>query len=439
MKSHITGMIFLFSILTASVSLAAAQEAQPSPETIVVVSGNELRCRLDRSLRITKSGEPVTARLVEPVYIGTTLAIPEGSKILGHVFSVSTAPLNKRTARLLNGDFTPPQTANVTFDHLILPDGTSLPIHTDTTVGVSGVRTAQYLSKSERPGIHQKIKDAAEPLREPNKLQRLRESAITRLPFHPEYIDQGTIFNSALLDPITAPRPVQSVAAFHPPFGDKYLQLRLLTPLKSQTIAHGDFIEGAVSQPYYNSDHYLLYPAGTRLKGTVSKAKSADWMKKNGALLFSFHSALAPDGTSTSLDATVAGVQSSGGQNLTVGQEGDIKATTSLFTQLRAPLSLIGPSRSLTDSTVNKTAWSRAGEGRKAFGLLGAGAAQASAATATGFGYFGAGMKIYDAFVAKGSNVELPVNTPIFLRINEKPRLSTLSEPDAITVLASLE
>ena len=438
MKSHITGMILSFSILTASVSLAAAQEAQPSPETIVVGSGNELRCILDKSLRITKSGEPVTARLVEPVYIGTTLAIPEGSKILGHVASVSTAPLNKRTARLLNGDFTPPQTANVTFDHLILSDGTSLPIHTDTTVGVSGVKTAQYLSKSERPGIHQRIKDAAEPLREPNKLQRLRESAITRLPYHPEYIDQGTIFNSALLDPITAPRPVQSVAASHPPFGDKYLQLRLLTPLKSQMIAHGAFIEAAVSQPYYNSDHDLLYPAGTRLKGTVSKAKSADWMKKNGALLFSFQSALAPDGTSSSVDATVAGVQSSGGQNLTVGQEGDIKATTSLFTQLRAPLSLIGPSKSLADSTANKTAWSRAGEGRKGFGLLGAGAAQASAATATGFGYFGATMKIYDAFVAKGSNVELPVNTPIFLRINEKPRLSTLSEPEAVTVLASL-
>jgi hypothetical protein len=56
-------------------------------------------------------------------------------------------------------------------------------------------------------------------------------------------------------------------------------------------IAHGALIEAAVSRPYYNSDHDLLYPAGTRLKGTVSKAKSADWMKKNGALLFSFHSA----------------------------------------------------------------------------------------------------------------------------------------------------
>jgi hypothetical protein len=68
--------------------------------------------------------------------------------------------------------------------------------------------------------------------------------------------------------------------------------------------------------------------------------------------------------------------------------------------------------------TTQKTAWSRSGEGRKGFGLLGAGAAQASAGTAIGFGYFGAAKRIYDAFVAKGSNVDLPPNTPISLRID---------------------
>jgi hypothetical protein len=216
--------------------------------------------------------------------------------------------------------------------------------------------------------------------------------------------------------------PVQPTANVHAPLGDNYLRLRLLTPLSSQMIAHGASIEAAVSQPYYNSEHLLLYPAGTKLQGTVNKAKSADWMKKNGALLFSFHSALTPDGASSNVDATVAGIQTAGNQNLAIGQEGDIKATTSLFTQLRAPLSLIGPSRAVTDPTVVKTAWSRAGEGYKGFGLLGAGAAQASAATATGLGYFGAAMKLYDAFIARGSNVELPVNTPIYLRVNDKPQ-----------------
>src|ERR1700716_2434809 len=306
MKSHITGMVFSFSFLTASISTAVPQEAQPTLNTIVVGSGNDLRCRLDKGLRITKAGEPITARLVEPIYVGTTLAIPKGSTIRGHVSSVSITPLSKRTGRLLSGDFTPPQTANVTFDRLVLSGGTSLPIHTETTIGVSGVKTARYLSKSQRPGIRQKVKDAAEPLREPNKLQRLGEAAITSLPYHPEYLDQGTIFDAALLDPIRTPTPVES-AEIHSALGDNYLHLRLLTPLNSEMIARGAVIEAAVSRPYYNSDHVLLYPAGTKLEGTLTRAVAAGWMKKNGALLFSFRSAQTLDGTTTDMIATVTG------------------------------------------------------------------------------------------------------------------------------------
>src|SRR5580693_4753228 len=142
-------------------------------------------------------------------------------------------------------------------------------------------------------------------------------------------------------------------------------------------------------------------------------------MKKNGGLLFSFHSARTPDGPTTEMFAIVAGVQAAGGQRLAVGLEGDVKATTSTFSRLRAPISLIGPSRAVADNTVDKTAWSRAGQGSKGFGLLGAGAAQASATTAIGFGYFGGAINVYDAFLARGSNVELPVNTPVYLRIDE--------------------
>lgn len=414
--------------MTVSISLTAAQEASPPPMTIIVGSGNDLRCRLDKSLRISKPGEQITARLVEPVYIGATLAIPEGVTIQGHVASIATAPLNKRTGRLLRGDLTPLRTPSVTFDRLILSDGSSLPIHTSEMVGINGVKTAQYLPRSRRPGVRQKLSNVAEPLREPNKLRRLREAAIKSLPYHPEYLDQGTIFDTTVLDPITTPTPLQPATDVHTPSGDNYLRLRLLTPLSSQMIAHGASIEAVVSRPFYNSDDLLLYPAGTKLQGTVNKTKSADWMKKNGTLLFSFQSALTPDGTFSNVDATVAGVAAAGYQNLAIGQEGDVKATTSLFTKLRAPISLIGPSRALADSTVNKTAWSRAGEGNKGFGLLGAGAAQASATTAIGLGYFGAALRVYDAFIARGSNVELPANTPIFLRVEDKPQSSSLSK-----------
>src|ERR1700747_414552 len=113
MRSYINSIVISFSVLAASASLAAAQDAQPSQNTIVVGAGNDLRCRLEKGLRITKSGEPITAKLVEPVYVGTAIAIPEGSTIQGHVSSISRAP--GRAGQILRGDLTPPRITRVTF------------------------------------------------------------------------------------------------------------------------------------------------------------------------------------------------------------------------------------------------------------------------------------------------------------------------------------
>jgi len=173
-----------------------------------------------------------------------------------------------------------------------------------------------------------------------------------------------------------------------------------------------------VSQPYYQADHQLVYPAGTRITGTVQKASSAGWMKRNGSIVFAFRSVQMSDGRTSDLHSTVGGIQAESSEGLNVGKEGEIRATTSTFARILAPVSLVGPSRGVADMTTRKTAWSRAGEGRKGFGLLGAGAAQASVGTAIGFGYFGAARRLCDAFITKGSNVELPVNTPIFLRLD---------------------
>jgi hypothetical protein len=63
MRSYINSIVISFSVLAASASLAAAQDAQSSQNTIVVGAGNDLRCRLEKGLRITKSGEPITAKL----------------------------------------------------------------------------------------------------------------------------------------------------------------------------------------------------------------------------------------------------------------------------------------------------------------------------------------------------------------------------------------
>jgi hypothetical protein len=164
--------------------------------------------------------------------------------------------------------------------------------------------------------------------------------------------------------------------------------------------------------------HQLLYPAGTKIIGTVEKSSSAGWMKRNGTIVFAFRSVQMPDGTTRAIHSTVTGIQAERSEGLNVGQEGELHATTSNFARVLAPVSFIGPSRAVADSTLQKTAWSRSGEGRKGFGLLGAGAAQASVGAAIGFGYFGAAKGLCDAFITKGSNVELPVHTPILVRLD---------------------
>jgi hypothetical protein len=418
MKRSVVWMLLSYSILGVTATPVPAQETVPERQTLVVQPGNDFRAALEKGVRLKSVGQPITAKLLEPVYAGEALAVPAGSTIKGHVSAISTAPMKKRTSRLLNGDFTPPKTAHVTFDRLVLSDGTTVPIHSDSAVGIGRVANSKYLPKSERPGIGQKFKGALAPLREPNKLQRLGEAVVTSLPYHPEYIDQGTVFDTALLEPVTLLAPVQPDTASQQ--ASDYLHLHLLTAVSSGASTAGSQIEAVVSQPYYQADHQLLYPAGTRVTGTVQKATSAGWMKKNGSVVFAFRSVQLADGTMRDIHSTVGGIQAERSEGLDVGKEGEIKATTSTFARVLAPVSLIGPSRAVADSTLQKTAWSRSGEGRKGFGLLGAGAAQASASTAIGFGYFGAAKRLCDAFITKGSNVELPVNTPIALRLDSE-------------------
>ena len=428
MKRNGAWILLSFSVFGLTGISVHAQEEKPEKENLVVEPGNDFRASLQKGVRLKKVGQPITAKLLEPVYAGETLAIPAGATVKGHVSSISKVPMRKRVGRLLDGDFTPPKIAHVTFDQLMLSDGSVVPVHSDSTVGIGRVANSRYLPKSQRPGARQKLKSAMAPLREPNKLQRLGEAALTSLPYHPEYIDQGTVFDTALLEPVSLLTEVRRTPA-STQIATDYLNLHLLTPINSSTSQAGAQIEAVVSQPYYQADHQLLYPAGTILTGTVQKASSAGWMKRNGSIVFAFRSVQMPDGTTRDIHSTVGGIQAESSEGLDVGKEGEIKATTSTFARILAPVSLIGPSRAVSDSTLQKTAWSRSGEGRKGFGLLGAGAAQASVGTAIGFGYFGAAKKLCNAFLTKGSNVELPTHTPIFLRLDSNNPTLALATP----------
>jgi hypothetical protein len=199
MKRNMSRMLVSFAVLGHAGFTVRAQE-NPEAKTLVIRPGNDFRAAVDKGVRLKKIGQPVTAKLLEPVYAGENLAIPAGSTIHGHVSAINTVPMRKRAGKMLGGDFTPPKIAQVAFDELVLSDGTTLPIHTDSAVGMGRVANSRYVSADQRPGTFKKIKGAVTtPFKEPHEMQRLSEAVVTSLPYHPNYIDQGTVFDAALL------------------------------------------------------------------------------------------------------------------------------------------------------------------------------------------------------------------------------------------------
>lgn len=396
-----------------AVSFAVASEN----EQLVVPSGSVLRSQLEDGVRL-KLGAPVSAVLTDPLYVGRTLAVPQGALVKGHVASIHALPFRMRTRRLLGGDLTPPKTARIKFDQIVLADGTAMPISTDATIGFRGMRNVVYAPDKPRPGIRQILARATRPLREPKKLQRFGQAAVKTLPYHPEFLDRGAVFDATLLTELKTSVPAQS-AEIQRNSEAGLLHVHLLTPLSSSSNPNDTTVKAMVFRPYYGADGVLRFPEGTMLDGTVSNASPSGRWKKHGSLRFEFHSAAIPGGETTPLNASVAGIQAAHSHSLSVDQEGDIDAKNSRVAQVLALTSLAGPLVAATDSGANKTAFDRAGLGVSGFGLIGAGAAQASSSTATSFGFFGAAMRIYDAFLAHGAEIELPKNTPVLLRIDQ--------------------
>ncbi len=407
--NYMRKMPFRMMMLLASTSLLVASE----DGTVAVPAGSVLRSQLNDTVRI-KSGARVSATLAEPLYVGDTLVFRRGTVLKGEISSITSLPFAKRKRRLLVGDFTPPKIARVTFDQVVLPDGTCLPISTAASIGAKDIRTAVYLPNPMRPSVKQTISDATRPLTEPRKLQRLGRAALKALPYHPEFLDRGVVFDSALLTELKA-TPITPTEAERGG-GNGVLHARLLTPLDSSSAPANRPVKAVVLRPYYAADGTLLFPAGTTLDGEVNNASPSGSWKKHGSLSFEFRFASAPGREPAPLNATVAGIEASHPNSLSVDKNGCITARNSRTGQFLAFASLVGPSMGAADPSSNKTAFARAGQGQD-FGLIGMGAAQASSSTATGIGFAGAAIRIYDRIFAHGAEIELPKNTPVLLRI----------------------
>jgi hypothetical protein len=425
--------------------------APPQSVALTVPKGTPLQVALDQELRVKRVGQPVHARIVEPVYAFDRLVVPVGSEVTGQITKIGAISRGKRTIAALDADFTPERKVEVSFNDLVLPDQRPFQLQTSVTPGSGQViRFVSTAESKEKKGVKDTVSEktrqakeqakqewdnAMKQLKTPGRMHRLKRFVQAQLPVHAQYIPVGTVYFAELNAPLDfgtelmTPEMASSIGGPLP--SGSLVHARLITPLTSATSQKGEAVEAVISQPLLDDDHFLILPQGSRLTGTVSQVQPARRMKKNGQLRIVFQKLIQPDGIQEKVEATLEGVQSGKDANVKLDSEGGAEATTPktryLATALSLALAAASTSGGETDvdngvAHVKANGGAQVAGGVNGFKVVGVvlGLAVHSRALGYTMGGYGAGMSVYSHFIARGHEVVFPKNTAMEIGIGRR-------------------
>jgi hypothetical protein len=457
-----------FILIFLSVRMTSAQSTQPevasgasggAPVKIAlgVPAGTPLRVVLDREVRIRKAGQPIRGKIAEPVYAYDKLVIPAGSEVIGSLTRLSGVTLLKRVRAGLDANFSPKRDVEIAFDQLALPNGQSVHLHTQVTPGSEGVLkfaiaadiknppkekkkngAKELVSKKvneKKQEVSQEWETAKKQFVSPGKIHRLERLALSRLPFHSQYLDAGTRFNAELVDPLDFGSEELSAEKIRmvgtTPADGSIVHALLMTPLDSATSSQGETVEAMMTEPLI-ADSNLILPEGTILRGSVLQVQPARNLHRNGQLRIVFHEIAPPESAERHIEASLEGVEAKRDENLTLDAEGGGQASSPKTRYLSAAVSITVAGFS-SDDLLNRTL-----DGGSAYSLIGlaVGALSRSQPLAIGLGVFGASKSVYKNFLSRGRDVVYPKDTAMAVgfgsRVTKSPKTGT-SGADAAT------
>ena len=427
-----------------------AEAADGEPD-VVVATGRPLHVLLDRRTAVKRVGQPITGTLADAVFVYDRLAIPKGARVNGHVERLDPPSRRARAQALVGGDFSPHRRIVLAFDSVVLADGREAPVATVVRAAIARpIRQVTPAAGGGGDGEHGAIRarvdaaaaeakarvhEAVGAMRQPGRLQRLKATAINLLPYHPQFLDAGTMYAAELVSPLDvgaagdAARPIAGT-----PAPGTVLSARLVTPLDSSKTPRGTPVEAIVTEPVMSSDGQLVVPEGTRLIGEVTFAKTARHLHRNGALRFLFERVEFPEAsTPAPLLASVYSVESSADDHIALDDEGGASVTNSK-TRFIAPalavIALRAATRSEQDADFNdvtgapETGTHVGNPGVGAFfgfGLVGTALGQVARPVGLGFAVFGVGRTVYRNLLGKGREVVFQADTPLQLQLAPAP------------------
>lgn len=441
------------SSLAASTALViAADSSEPLVRIPLALSeGASLRVAIDQRTRISHVGETVRGHIVETVYAFDEPVVPAGSIVTGRVTRIEPVSIARLISSYANGNFSPFRKYIVTFDRITLPDGHELPI--DTTVAPGNAEVVHLVSKDDKSkdakeGEHknlatraadsakQEVKNrvhdagtaahqAADEIRTPGRMQRVKQFLVAQLPYRRQYVAVGTRFSASLNQALffgAILRTQQQMASIgSAPPADILLHARLMLEVSSATAARGNPVIAELTEPIYSPDRRLVLPAQSRLIGQVVVAKPARHLHRNGELRVIFERLEVPGGDLQRVQGSLEGIEVDRAAHLKLDEEGGARATDSKTRYLSTGIAVLmaaaaahpDAERGSVDQAGDPAV--RAGAGASGFGLAGTliGLAAKSNAVSIVFSAYGASASIYTNFLSRGRDVILPKNAPM--------------------------
>jgi hypothetical protein len=420
-------------------------QADPALIELVVKAGTPLRVALDDRVVVKRAGQMITGTIVEPLYAYDRIVVPVGAKVTGHIARLEPPSKMARASAYLNGDFTPFRRVTLQFDSLLL-DGCATPIETVVTGSVENVQrliaggpasSKKSAARTEidraREQVEHQVKGAISGVTQPGRMGRLKEAIIRQLPYHPQRLIKGTVYLAELTSPLSRGTvvPIEYASAGAPPAS--ILSARLITGLDSSKSPRESPVTAVLTAPLFSSDHRLILPEGTELKGTVTFSRQARHFHRNGQLRFLIERVETPERSAEPLLASLYSVQAGGSARLAVDDEGGVAATNSKVRFVAPALAILAMSTVAdpqgaedvgnvtgTSATIGK-AGSRTFTGFLGLGVAGSVLSHFSTPVAIGLGTVGVARTVYSSVFGKGKEVSLPASTPIQVQLAAGP------------------
>lgn len=406
----------------------------PGSTTLITASsGSMYRVEVTSRTRLRK-GRAITGRLLEPIYAENHLLIPAGATLKGDISATRPAARGKRLDAKFHGDFTPLSQPVIQWTALTRTDGSRYPLQAEST-GNAGSTLYFRAARTSHPSLFQRAwstvvgrkNSAVSTVTAPHKWERLQKFFWSQMPYHPQYVDEGTQYEMALTRdlrlPVTAsvsqinmPKPLEHLVSVHS---------RLRSDLTSASARAGDPVEAIVTQPVFDDQNRLLIPQDSILHGKVLRATRSRRWGRNGTLRFTFEEVTLPSGFRQDIEATPTAIEASPDTKLAIDQEGGVTPQTNR--SIAAPLVMGLLSASAIGD--NDGAFGSPAVASNGFALIGR-----LAAIGIGSRYIGGSIgavatarSIYTRWLATGKNTHFANNTEVVLEMS--PARATRMKP----------